>query len=119
MAFYLTVLANRSGAADDDVRAQAIVCRRPGHPEGDLDGRVMAFYEELRSRFPDSGPEGFNDDSPWASRPLEVGIDHVHLVLRWGDVSTAAIDTVLESAARHDLAVYDPQSDEVTRPRAR
>src|SRR5262245_57526344 len=34
-----------------------------GHPDGDLDPRIAAFYEELRVEFPDYPPD--SDDSPW------------------------------------------------------
>ncbi|MBO0611318.1 hypothetical protein [Myceligenerans salitolerans] len=75
----------------------------------------MAFYDDFRAAFPDSGPGSRRDDTPWASAPLGLGIDHVSMNLRHGPAGDV-IGLILELAAHHDLVIYDPQSDEVTRP---
>jgi hypothetical protein len=89
-------------------------CTSGPHPEGELDERIVAFYEQLRARYPDFPP--YDDDSPWMSTPLDLGIDHVSMNLSFGQRSTPAIEYILELAGRHGLTIYDPQSDHVTRP---
>ena len=91
-------------------------CAGDAHLEGDPDLRVMRFYEELRAAHPDTGAD---DTSPWASEPLAVGVDHVLMNLRTGDVSDRAIGTILTLADRHGLVVYDPQGDDAYFPRRR
>lgn len=112
MSFDLTALAAVPGASDEDVRAQALRCCRPDHPEGDLDSRIVAFYDDLRAAFPDSGPESRRDDTPWASTPLGLGIDHASMQLRHRAFD-GVIGLILDLALRHGLAIYDPQGDEV------
>lgn len=115
MSFDLTALVTVPGASDEDVRAQAGRCCQLDHPEGDLEPRIVAFYDDLRTSYPDSGPESRRDDSPWASTPLDLGIDHVSMQLRHG-VSDTVVGVILDLAAGHRLAIYDPQVDEVTLP---
>ncbi|MFD7023431.1 hypothetical protein [Promicromonospora sukumoe] len=114
MSFDLTVLAATPDASDEDVRAQALRCRQLDHVEGDLDPRIVAFYEDLRAVFPDSGPASGSDDAPWASTPIDVGIDHVLMCLRYGHVGDVVVGLVLELAALHELVIYNPQGDEIT-----
>jgi hypothetical protein len=75
MSFDLVVLTVEPRATDAEVRAMADICRSPRHPEGNLDERVVSFYENLSARYPDCPP--VDDDSPWMDTPLNVGIDHV------------------------------------------
>ena len=114
MSFGLVVVAIDPGASDDAVRAMVGRCRSDSHPEGELDERVVGFYESLRSRHPDFPPYG--DDSPWMSMPLDVGIDHVSMLISFGQRSTPALDLIDDLAQRYGLTIYDPQGDEVTRP---
>jgi hypothetical protein len=51
------------------------------------------------------------------SMPLDVGIDHVGMSMSFGPRSDPAIDVILDLASRYGLTIYDPQGDEVTRPR--
>jgi hypothetical protein len=60
-----------------------------------------------------SGPASHSDDAPWASPPIELGIDHVSMCLRHGRAGNV-VGLIVKLAALHDLAVYDPQSDETT-----
>lgn len=115
MSFDLTVLAAGPGASDEDVRAQALRCGQLDHAEGDLDSRVVAFYEDLRAAFPDSGPASASADAPWASTPIDVGIDHASMCLRHGQAGDV-VAVIIKLAALHELAIYDPQGDEVTYP---
>jgi hypothetical protein len=118
MSFDLTVLATALDASDDEIRVQALRCAAwLDHPEGDLDARIVAFYEALREVYPDSGPASRREESPWADSPLGVGIDHVTVSLRGGDTGDA-IGTILDLAARHDLVVFDPQDETVISPPA-
>jgi hypothetical protein len=114
VSFELDVLAIDPAASDDAVRAMVKRCGSGQHPEGDLDEHIVRFYESLRARYPDVPP--YDDDSPWMSMPLDVGIDHVSMNMSFGARSNPAIDLILELAARYGLTIYDPQGDEVTRP---
>lgn len=116
MSFDLTILATTPGTSDDEIRAQALRCAAgQDHPEGDLDARIVAFYEVLCGAHPDNGPASRGETTPWASSPLDTGIDHVTTNLRHGRAGDV-IDTVLELAAVHDLVVFDPQDGTITRP---
>ena len=114
VSFDLDVLAIDPAASDDAVRAMVKRCRSGQHPEGELDERIVGFYESLRARYPDFPP--YPDDSPWMSMPLEVGIDHVSMSMSFGQRSTPALELVVDLAARYGLTIYDPQGGEVTRP---
>ena len=114
MSFDLVVLAAQPDATDAEVRAMAEVCRGWHHPEGELDERIVVFYEGLRAHYPDYPP--FGDDSPWTDTPLSVGIDHVSMHLRFGQHGTDVLELIDELARRHGLTIYDPQDGEVTRP---
>ncbi|PTA43142.1 hypothetical protein C8054_26975 [Micromonospora sp. RP3T] len=107
-------MAIDAAASGDAVRAMVKRCSSGEHPEGELDERIVGFYESLRARYPDLPP--YRDDSPWMSMPLDVGIDHVSMNMSFGQRSTPAIELILNLAARYGLTIYDPQSDEVTRP---
>jgi hypothetical protein len=63
VSFDLDVLAVDRDADDGQVRAMVLRCRSP-HPEGELDERVVSFYEVLRARYPDHPPLG--EVMPWA-----------------------------------------------------
>ena len=116
VTFDLDVLAVDRDADDDQVRAMILRCRSSAHPEGELDERIVSFYEALRARYPDRPP--FGEVMPWAVAPLDVGIDHVSMHLRHGPPGDAVIQLVLDLAAGHGLTIYDPQGDTVTRPGA-
>ena len=95
MSFDLTILVTTPDISSDEIRTQALRCAAGrDHPEGDLDARIVAFYEALRELHPDSGPASRSDETPWASSPLDTGIDHVTINLRHG------------RAGRHDR--HDP-----------
>ena len=114
MSFGLVVLAVDPGATDVAVRAMAERCQSLHHPEGELDDRIVGFYENLRARYPDFPP--YDHDSPWMDMPLNVGIDHVSMYLSFSERSTLALQLIDQLARRYDLTIYDPQDDEVTRP---
>lgn len=108
MSFDLTILATTPYTSDDEIRAQALRCAAGrDHAEGDLDARIVAFYEVLRGMHPDDGPASRSDATPWASSPLDTGIDHVTTNLRHGRAGDV-IDTIFELAALHGLVVFDP-----------
>jgi hypothetical protein len=114
MSFGLVVLAVNPGATDIAVRAMAERCQSLHHPEGELDERIVGFYENLRARYADFPP--YAHDSPWMDTPLNIGIDHVSMYLSFSERSTAALQVIDQLACRYDLTIYDPQGDEVTRP---
>ncbi|GLX01368.1 hypothetical protein [Microtetraspora sp. NBRC 16547] len=111
MSYDLAVLG-MSGLADAQTARQMFDrCSSAHHAEGELDERIVAFYEELRAHFPDYPPYG--PENPWMSMPLSVGIDHVIMHLSYSERSTPALEKITELAALHGLVVYDPQFDEV------
>jgi hypothetical protein len=116
VSFDLVVLAIEPDASDEDVAVRVERCRGMSHPEGDLDERIVAFYEQLRERFPDFPPYG--ESCPWMSMPLGLGIDHVSMNMTYGERGSLAMAYILELAGRYGLTVYDPQFDEVFRPNA-
>ena len=79
---------------------------------GDLDQRIVSFYDELRARFPDHPP--YDPESPWTSAPLAVSIDHVSMNISYSPRGSEAVDVVLDLAGRQGLVIYDHQGDEVT-----
>lgn len=114
VSFDLTVLAVDPPTTAAAVREQAARCDQRVHAEGELDGRIVAFYEALREEFPDFPP--YSDETPWASMPLGAGIDHISMCLRYGSRSDAVIPRILDLAELHDLVVYDPQDGSVYVP---
>jgi hypothetical protein len=118
MSYDLTVLAADPGADDAQVRAMYDRCTNwaQPHPEGDLDDRIVAFYEELRAHYPDHPP--YHPESPWNSTPLGLGIDHVSMCIGHGPRGDPAVQLVSQLARRHGLVIYDPQFSEIFRPKA-
>ncbi|GAA5088722.1 hypothetical protein HNP84_009824 [Thermocatellispora tengchongensis] len=115
MSYDLAVLG-MSGPADvEAARRMFDRCGSAHHAEGELDQRIVAFYEELRAHFPDDPPSD-DSESPWMSMPLSVGIDHVIMHLSYSERSRPALEKIMELAALHGLVVYDPQFEEVFVP---
>jgi hypothetical protein len=109
VSFDLAVLAMAENATAEAVHRMFERCSQAQpHQDGELDQRIQVFYEQLRSGFPDYLPH--SDESPWASTPLDIGIDHIIMNLRHGPASDAALQTIMDLAGRHDLVIYDPQS---------
>jgi hypothetical protein len=118
MSYDLTVLAADPSADDAQVRAMYDRCNSwaQPHPEGELDDRIVAFYEELRARHPDHPP--YSAESPWNDVPLGLGIDHVSMCISYGPRGNGAVELITELARRHGLIIYDPQFSEIFRPDA-
>lgn len=115
MSFDLAVLAMDELADAEAAKAMFERCGNVrNHAEGEVDERIAAFYEQLRSRFPDYPP--YDDSTPWMMMPLSTGIDHVIMHLSFSPRSTPAIEAILELAASHGLVVYDPQSSDAYMP---
>ena len=91
-------------------------CRHPVHVEGELDERIVGFYERLRARFPDYPPNSDSDDCPWMSMPLDVGIDHVFMCLSFSERSDPAITLITELATEYGLTLWDPQDGSAHKP---
>lgn len=91
-------------------------CTSGDHDEGEVDERVVGFYERLRSRFPDHPP--YAEESPWMSMPLAIGIDHVIINLSFSSRSDAALRAIEELAAEYRLVLWDPQTQDAHLPRA-
>jgi hypothetical protein len=116
VGFDLAVLAMNESADAAAVRAMFERCVSGKHAEGELDERVVGFYERLRLQFPDHPPCA--SESPWMSTPLAVGIDHVIVSLSFSSRSDAALRAIGELAAEFRLAIWDPQSQDAYLPGA-
>jgi hypothetical protein len=114
VSFDLAVLAMEESADDVAARAMFERCNSMNHNDGDLDERVVWFYERLRSLFPDEPP--YDSDSPWMVMPLEVGIDHVIMHLSFSERSKPAITAIQELAAEYRLVLLDLQSQDAYLP---
>lgn len=114
VSFELVVVAAEPGADEAVVRMLLAQCLDPGgHVEGDLDGRIVTFYEKLRAAYPDYPP--YDTDAPWAAMPLATGVDHVFMNVRWS-AGNEVIELVERLADEAGLALYDPQGDKVYLP---
>jgi hypothetical protein len=78
---------------------------------------MAAFMDELERRWPSLNDDP--DDSPWASWPLWQPAEGggTALSISWSFVDST-VPAILEMAARADMIIYDPQTGELTRPRA-
>lgn len=114
VSFDLVVLAADPDATDAEIRAMVLRCESLNHPDGELDERIVAFYENLRASYPDFPL--YDQDSPWMMMPLDVGIDHVSMHLSSSERSDPVLQLIDELAQQYELTLYDPQSDEITRP---
>jgi hypothetical protein len=103
VSFDLAVLAAASPLAVEEARRMFEGCvGGQAHRDGDLDPRIVTFYQELTQRFPDHRPYDAAA-SPWASTPLNIGIDHVIMNISYGARGAAAIEAVRELADDHQL----------------
>jgi len=76
VSFDLAVFALDGDVDVDAVRAMQERCWRITHVEGDLDARIVSFYEALHTAFPNHPP--YPADSPWTVMPMhEIGRAHV------------------------------------------
>ncbi|HVB42577.1 MAG TPA: hypothetical protein VNF47_07690 [Streptosporangiaceae bacterium] len=117
MSFDLAVLAMDELADAPAAGAMFERCNASGgHAEAEPDDRIVGFYEQLRSRFPDCGSSA--GDSPWMSMPLAVGVDHMIMHLSWGPRSNAAVTAIMELAAQYRLVIWDPQYQDAYLPGA-
>lgn len=115
MSFDLAVFAADPGADEASARELIERCYNyRDHVEGDLDERIVAFYEELRAIYPDHPP--YDSHAPWMSMPLAAGIDHVFMNISWS-ASNDVIDAIQRLAAKHILVLYDPQDDTLYLPK--
>lgn len=112
MSYDLGIFAMASAVEDDDAAVEARYFTDDCDNDGDEpDPRIAAFYAALRSAYPDDPellPDG-DDDSPWSSFPLHVGVDHVILHMRWSASGSDVVLDVVELASEHRLRVWDPQ----------
>lgn len=116
MSFDLAVLAMDESADAAAACAMFERCTSGNHVEGEPDERIVGFYEQLRSRFPDRGPSA--RDSPWMLMPLAIGIDHVIMNLSFSPWNDAALTAIMELAAKYRLVVWDLQSQDAYLPGA-
>ncbi|GID92968.1 hypothetical protein ACFQFC_06130 [Amorphoplanes digitatis] len=99
-----------------EVAAMVDRCAGTRHVDGELDERIVGFYERLRSRFPDQPPLIDPDEDPWMDLPLDTGIDHVFVVLCSERRSDPALALIQELAAEYGLTIWDPQDGSAYRP---
>jgi hypothetical protein len=114
LSFDLAVLAIDGWTDVSEVAAMVDRCQSPVHVEGELDERIVGFYERLRARFPDFPP--YSDPCPWMSMPLDVGIDHVFMCLSFSERSDPAITLITELATEYGLTLWDPQDRSAHKP---
>ena len=81
-------------------------------PSADID----SFYQELISTYPDidSYSDDDVDDCPW-SVELDVSDGAVLMCMVWSRVEEVA-PFVMNLAAKHHLACFDPQEDKISLP---
>ena len=111
MSYDLAVLAMGPAADVAEVRAMFDRCTSGPHDEGDLDERIVGFYERLVAEFPDSSTH--TQDTPWMSTLLSTGIDHVMMHLSFSSRSDRVLVWIHELAAELGLAIWDPQFNDV------
>jgi hypothetical protein len=117
VSFDLAVFAADPGADEASVRTLIDRCRADrDHDEGELDERIVRFYETLRSIYPDHPPYDW-DACPWMSMPLDVGIDHVFMNLSWS-ANHEVIRAIERLVAAHSLVLYDQQDGTIYLPAA-
>src|SRR5690349_6003534 len=116
VSFGLGVLAIDGWTQVAEVAAMVDRCDARVHVEGELDQRIVGFYERLRAQFPDQPPYLPPDENPWMSMPLDVGIDHVFMLLSFSERSTPALEMIQELAADYGLTIWDPQDGSAYRP---
>ena len=116
LSFDLGVLAIDGWTDVAEVTAMVDRCQSSVHVEGELDERIVGFYERLRARFPDYPPYSDSDDCPWMSMPLDVGIDHVFMCLSFSERSDPAITLITELATEYGLTLWDPQDGSAHKP---
>jgi hypothetical protein len=116
VSFDLGVLAIDGWTDVAEVIAMVDRCNALVHVEGELDQRIVGFYERLRARFPDHGPDSDADENPWMSTPLDVGIDHVFMCVTYSDRGHPALAMIRELATEYGLTIWDPQDGSAHRP---
>jgi hypothetical protein len=86
-------------------------------PEVPLSRRLRAAIDECSSRWPSYDEAGNEVDSPWASWPLarEAELPVIKVNIRW-EHADVMLPALIEIANRHEIALYDPQKDEVHLP---
>jgi hypothetical protein len=86
-------------------------------PDVPLSRRLRAVIDECGSRRPSYDGAGNEVDSPWASWPLagETDLPVIELNIRW-DHAGIMLRALIEIADRHEIALYDPQEDELHLP---
>ncbi|WP_229070985.1 hypothetical protein [Actinoplanes sp. DH11] len=116
MSLGLGVLAIDGWTDVSDVLAMVDRCHADDHVEGDLDNRIAGFYERLRAQFPDHPPITDPSKNPWMSTPLDIGIDHVFMLLSYSERSDPALQAIHELAIEYGLTIWDPQNGTAYRP---
>jgi hypothetical protein len=116
VSFGIGVLAIDGWTEVAEVLAMVDRCHESVHVEGELDQRIVGFYERLRAAFPDHPPYLDPDQNPWMSMPLDIGIDHVFMLLSYGERSHPALEMIQDLATEYGLTIWDPQEDSAYRP---
>ncbi|WP_327685690.1 hypothetical protein [Streptomyces sp. NBC_00467] len=82
-------------------------CLAENHDEGGFDDRIMAFYERLRSQYPEFLPYSDDPRPPWLAAPLSVGTDHVIILMSGAMSAVPALLRIHELAQDHGVHVVD------------
>jgi hypothetical protein len=110
MSFDLYVLDLEAGAGVDAVQELL------DDDTGTLTARLASLVSELEQRFP--GLDDDPDASPWASWPLEQPVGGGRgcaFNITWS-AAEATTEALIEAASRHQLTIYDPQTDLLVPP---
>ena len=86
-------------------------------PREEPTSAIRAFVDALLARWPDlNQPDG--DDSPWTSAPLidEASGDAIYFGMVWSQAEQAS-EFAVHVAADHGLVCFDPQAEQLRRPR--
>ncbi len=86
-------------------------------PEVPLTTRMQAAIDECSSRWPAYDEAGNEIETPWASWPLARAMELpvIELNIGWNHAATM-LSVLIDVAQRHDIVLYDPQTDEIHFP---
>lgn len=91
-------------------------CLAENHDEGGFVDRIMAFYQQLRCRYPEFLARSNEPRPPWLASPLGVGTDHVIILISGAMSAVPALLRIHEPAQDHGLHIVDA-ADPTSGPR--
>jgi len=113
MSYDLMVMPRVFASTPDEASEHTCLCDEPGaQADSEYDEKLRAFCAALAARYSQLSDleDDEVDNSPWASDFMPQ-YAMVHLAMRWS-VEQPVLDFIHNTAARHDLTVYNPQQHE-------